>query len=282
MLELTLDKEQKMVKVISQMPQNVQNRFKVLHMLSDERSKINDEFELEVKALEAKFMEKKKPLLLKRNDIVLGKETDFAEYVPKYEKTQKENEEIVSGIVKSEKDKAEDEEETKSHVPTDVNHLKNVVGVPDFWATAIKNNQMMMQTIREKDADTLQYITNVEASETQEPRTITIKIFYKENEYFTNPHLELMVRFKDDQQDEVVETQGTIIDWKDGKDLSKKKIKKKQKNKKSGETRTIVKTVPTDSFFNAFESRKAPEGVEEDDEEDEETAKLLDAIDETM
>ena len=198
--------EQKMVKVISQMPQNVQNRFKVLHMLSDERSKINDDFEKEVKALEAKFMEKKKPLLLKRNDIVLGKETDFAEYVPKYEKTQKENEEIVTGIVKSEKDKAEDEEEAKNHVPTDVNHLKNVVGVPDFWATAIKNNQMMMQTIREKDADTLQYITNVEASETQEPRTITIKISFKENEYFTNPHLELMVRFKDDQQDEVVET----------------------------------------------------------------------------
>jgi nucleosome assembly protein 1-like 1 len=79
--------EQKMVKVISQMPANVQNRFKVLHMLSDERSKINDEFEKEVKALEAKFMERKKPLLQKRNDIVLGKITDFAEYVPKYEQT---------------------------------------------------------------------------------------------------------------------------------------------------------------------------------------------------
>lgn len=139
-----------------------------------------------------------------------------------------------------------------------------------------------MQTIREKDADTLQYITNVETTETQEPRTVTIKIYYKENEYFTNPHLELMVRFKDDQQDEVVETQGTIIDWKDGKDLSKKKIKKKQKNKKTGETRTIVKTVPADSFFNAFESRKAPEGIDDEDEEDEETAKILDALDETM
>ncbi len=77
--------EQKMVKVISQMPANVQNRFKVLHMLSDERSKINDEFEKEVKALEAKFMERKKPLLQKRNDIVLGKITEFAEYLPKYE-----------------------------------------------------------------------------------------------------------------------------------------------------------------------------------------------------
>ena len=193
--------EQKMIKVISQMPANVQNRFKVLHMISDERSRINDEFEKEVKALEAKFMAKKKPLLEKRNDIVLGKVTDFSDYVPKYEKTLKENEDIVSGIVKSDKDKAQDEEEAKEHTATDVSHLKDVAGVPDFWLTAIKNNQMMMQNIREKDRDTLQYITNLEASETQEPRTITIKLFFKENEYFTNSHLELMVRFKDDQQD---------------------------------------------------------------------------------
>ena len=55
-----------------------------------------------------------------------------------------------------------------------------------------------MQTIREKDADTLQYLTNVECSETQEPRTVTVKLTYKENEYFTNKTLELMVRFKDD------------------------------------------------------------------------------------
>lgn len=109
-------------------------------MLSDERSRINDEFEKEVKALEAKFMERKKPLLQKRNDIVLGKITDFAEYIPKYEKTQTENEEIVVGVVKSDKDKAEDEEEAKSHVPTDVTHLKGVAGIPDFWTTAIKNN----------------------------------------------------------------------------------------------------------------------------------------------
>ena len=143
---------------------------------------------------------------------------------------------------------------------------------------------MMMQTIREKDADTLQYLTNVECSETQEPITVTVKLTYRDNEYFTNKTLELMVRFKDDQQDEVVETQGTLIDWKDGKDLSKKKIKKKQKNKKTGETRTIVKTVPADSFFNVFESKKAPEGAadQDEDDEDEETAKLLDGLDEAM
>ena len=60
--------EQKMVKVISKMPEKIQNRFKILHMLSDQRSKINDLFEEEVKALTMKFEQKKKPTLEKRFD----------------------------------------------------------------------------------------------------------------------------------------------------------------------------------------------------------------------
>ena len=61
-----------MVKVIEKMPSTVQNRFKVLHMLSDERSKINDLFEEEVKQLTAKMEEKKKPILEKRDMILAG------------------------------------------------------------------------------------------------------------------------------------------------------------------------------------------------------------------
>lgn len=105
---------------------------------------------------------------------------------------------------------------------------------------------------------------------------MTVTLTYKENPYFANETLELMVRFKDDQADDVTETQGTVIQWKEGKDLTCKKIKKKQKNKKTGETRTIVKTVPADSFYNCFESKKAPEGDRDEDDEDEETEKLLD------
>jgi hypothetical protein len=65
-LEMAQDEreiEQKMIKVVVNMPAAVQNRFKVMHMLSDERSKINDEFEKEVKALDDKFRAKKLPLL---------------------------------------------------------------------------------------------------------------------------------------------------------------------------------------------------------------------------
>ena len=46
--------EQKMIKVISQMPDKVQARFKVLKVLSDKRSKLADEFDKEIKALEEK------------------------------------------------------------------------------------------------------------------------------------------------------------------------------------------------------------------------------------
>ena len=64
----------------------------------------------------------------------------------------------------------------------------------------------MMQYIREKDQETLQYLTNVVTRETQEPKTITVELTFRENEFFTNSKLELTCRFKDDQADEVVET----------------------------------------------------------------------------
>lgn len=70
-------------------------------MLSDERSKINDLFEAEEKVLEAKFREKKTPLLEKRNDIVLGKITDYSEFIPAYEAAYMQVGTIVAGIQKT-------------------------------------------------------------------------------------------------------------------------------------------------------------------------------------
>jgi len=95
-------------------------------MLSDERSKINDLFEAEEKILEAKFREKKQPLLEKRNDIVLGKITDYTEFIPDYEKAYMQVGTIVAGIQKSKQEKENDEMEAMEHKPTDVSHLKEV------------------------------------------------------------------------------------------------------------------------------------------------------------
>jgi nucleosome assembly protein 1-like 1 len=65
--------------------------------------------------------------------------------------------------------------------------------------------------------------------------------------------LEITVQFDDGGEDSsVIKTEATEIEWLEGKDTTKKKIKKKQKHKKSGETRTVMKTVDAESFFNLF------------------------------
>lgn len=49
--------------------------------------------------------------------------------------------------------------------------------------------------------------------------------------------------------------------------LTVKTIRKKQKHKERGAVRTIVKQVPTDSFFNFFNPPEAPTDKEETDDE---------------
>ena len=50
------------------------------------------------------------------------------------------------------------------------------------------------------------------------------------------------------------------IDWKKGKNVTVKTIKKKQKHKGRGTVRTITKQVPNDSFFNFFSPIKGKHG----------------------
>ena len=176
--------EMKMIKVISQMPSAVQARFKVLHMLSDERSKINDEFDAEVKKLNTKYADRKKPLLEKRDQIVAGTTTEFPEEVAKFDGSIAALEETVSNIVKPKKD--DDEEEEKPHVATDVSGLVGKTGIPDFWALAAKNNQILMQTFRDKDKEVLVSLTGLYVERVEEPQSINLTLTFKENEFFTN------------------------------------------------------------------------------------------------
>lgn len=281
MSEEELEIEMKMMKVISQMPSAVQTRFKILHMLSDERSKMNDEFDLEVKKLNTKFAERKKPLLERRDQIVAGTLTEFPEEVAAFEASVPKLEETVSNIVKPNKGEDDSDEEEKPHEPTDVQDLIGKSGIPNFWALAAQNNQILMQTFRPKDKEVLPFLSGLHVERVEEPQSINLTLTFRENDWFTNEKLTVSVRYKEGTNDEIAETIGCLIDWKEGKDLSKKKIKKNQKNKKTGEQRQIVKTVPADTFFNVFESKKAPEGKDSDDE-DEEAEKILDGLDEAM
>ena len=71
------------------MPKETQNRFKVLKVLSDKRSRISDQFEEDIKNIEKQILDKKKPIYEKRRQIIAAELTDFSEFVPKFEENFK-------------------------------------------------------------------------------------------------------------------------------------------------------------------------------------------------
>jgi nucleosome assembly protein 1-like 1 len=134
--------------------------------------------------------------------------------------------------------------------------LKGKKGVPDFWAKALKTSGSLKSLANEKDLEALEHCLEVEAIPSVEGKLnfTTLRFVFKaDNDFFTNTLLEVKCMFDEAGEDSsIIKTEGTEIEWLEGKDTTKKKIKKKQKHKKTGETRTVMKTVQADSFFNIF------------------------------
>ena len=81
---------------------------------------------------------------------------------------------------------------------------------------------------------------------------------FKPNKFFTNLKLSFIAK-KNVDTDEAVEVIGTIIEWIEGKDPSKKDVKKTIRDKKTGEKQVVTKFIACDSFFNVFKSIKEPD-----------------------
>src|SRR5205823_1896650 len=150
-------------------------------------------------------------------------------FVPTFDsslvKLEKECAEFAS--TKKPEDKPEEKEEDK---PIEVEHLKGKDGIPDFWFRAIKNNQMIWELVKEKDEEILTHLKHIDTERGEEPaKHLTVKFQFEDNEFFENKELLLTVTYKGDQDDTVQKIEGTKINWKEGKDVTKKKIKKKQK-----------------------------------------------------
>jgi hypothetical protein len=225
--------EQKMIKVISQMPEKVQARFKVLKILSDKRSKLSDEFDREIKKIEQQIAAKKKPLYETRAKVIAGEHTDFDAYKAKFDEQHAKYEtEHAETVAKKKEEKEEAPEEVKA---VDVDNLKGKSGIPDFWWRSIKNNQMIYELVKEKDEAILQNVRHVESERTeatpgdsQSRSALNVRFHFNDNEYFSEKVLSLKIVYRPDTEDEVERIEGTPITWADEtKDPTKKKIKKK-------------------------------------------------------
>jgi len=128
---------------------------------------------------------------------------------------------------KSAEDKAKDAQEAAEQKPVEVDHLIGKDGIPDFWFRAIKNNQMIWDLVKEKDEAILAHLQHVESARGDNPKHLQVKFTFNDNEFFENKDIALTIFYKEDSDESVSKIEGSVINWKEGKDPTKKKVKKK-------------------------------------------------------
>lgn len=161
-------------------------------------------------------------------------------------------------------------------------------GIPGFWATILGRAEMVQN---EKDADALTYLTDITcenvkgiakqenaAGEEEEVETVGFKLSFtfKENPYFTNTLLTKTYHMLDDTEPVLERSEGCSIDWKPGKNVTVKIMKKKPKKGAKPDAKPQTKVEPVDSFFNFFSPPTVPE--EDADMEGSEMEALHDQI----
>ncbi|OMO91671.1 Nucleosome assembly protein (NAP) [Corchorus olitorius] len=191
-------------------------------------------------ALEARYQKLYEPLYAQRYDIVNG--VGEAEGTPK------------EGAMEQGEDKDAEEK-----------------GVPEFWLTAMKNNEVLSEEITERDEGALKYLKDIKWCRIEEPKGFKLEFFFDTNPYFKNTVLTKTYHMIDEEEPILEKAIGTEIEWYPGKCLTQKLLKKKPK-KGSKNAKPITKTEDCESFFNFFNPPQVPD---DDEDIDEETAEEL-------
>ncbi|XP_031486362.1 nucleosome assembly protein 1;3-like [Nymphaea colorata] len=219
----------------------VRKRVTVLQEVQSQHDELEAKFFEERAALEAKYQKLYEPLYAKRYD-------------------------IVNGVVEVESAKSESPEENAADDKTSTEK-----GVPEFWLTAMRNNEVLADEITEHDEGALKYLKDIKWSRIDDPKGFKLDFFFDTNPYFKNSVLTKTYHMIDDDEPILEKAIGTKIEWYPGKTLTQKILKKKPK-KGSKNAKPITKTEDCESFFNFF---SPPEVPEDDDDIDEDTAERL-------
>ncbi|XP_060209929.1 nucleosome assembly protein 1;2-like isoform X2 [Lycium barbarum] len=213
---------------------NVRKRVEVLREIQSQHDELEAKFFEERAALEAKYQKLYQPLYTKRFDIVNG----VVE---------------VDGSV-TEAAAADQEEDAVEK------------GVPDFWFTAMKNNDVLAEEITERDEGALKFLKDIKWTRIDNPKGFKLEFFFDTNPYFKNTVLTKTYHMIDEDEPILEKALGTEIEWYPGKCLTQKILKKKPK-KGSKNAKPITKTEQCESFFNFFSPPQVPEDEEDIDED---------------
>lgn len=228
--------------------------------LQDQANAFDDEEDKEYRVLELKYDKLYQEIYELRRKVIQGESLDENDLLAEYEKRAAElNDEDFKKVEAN---------------PVDVKDIQNTPkGVPAFWLKAMINHPGIGKIIQEKDRQILMNLQDVTCTLHQQGYGFDIIFTFEKNDYFTNTVLKKS--FVMSKQNIIEKCEGTEIDWKEGKDITKKKMKKKNKKKQ-----TVTKTVEQESFFNFFKTITLPEEKDLEKIDEEEEKDLGDKMDE--
>jgi len=146
--------------------------------------------------------------------------------------------------------------------------LQSATCIPNFWLTALKKHMMLADMVEAVDEPVLAYLRDIKASwlgEDEDDMELSgfriIFCFDRNNPYFEPAELVKTYHMEaqpDETDPSLVSTDSTVIQWKPTKDITKKTITRKQKNKRTKQIRKLTETVSVPSFFNFFTKKDIP------------------------
>lgn len=232
----------------------------------------------ELHELECKYSKLYEPFYERRKKIITGE----------YEPTGKETEWALDELNETE-DESENAEKDKKPIegvdesklsesgkqllkdlkeqfdPKKANGTSDEKGIPNFWLETLQSFRITAEIIQEYDEPILAFLQDITCHLfDQKPYGYKLEFHFAENPYFTNKVLTKTYELTNeiDPKDpfsfegpDLQRSLGCKIDWKAGKNVTIKLIKKKLKPKnKKGVPKIITKEEKQDSFFNFFET----------------------------
>ncbi|KAK7271976.1 hypothetical protein RJT34_28288 [Clitoria ternatea] len=222
------------VNVLETLSPKVRQRVEVLRDLQSQHDELEAKFLEERSQLEAKYQKLYEPLYTKRYEIVNG---------------VIEVEEITNEVMSEEENKAAEEK-----------------GVPNFWLTALKTNEILAEEITERDEGALKYLKDIKWFRIDDPKGFKLEFHFDSNPYFKNSVLTKTYHMVDDDDPILEKAIGMEIEWHPGKCLTQKVLKKKPR-KGSKNAKPITKTEKCESFFNFFNPPQIPEDDDDIDDD---------------
>lgn len=170
-------------------------------------------------------------------------------------------------------------------------------GLPSFWLRALKANRLLADIIEDHDEAPLSYLRNIQCEwlspappaegssppaakpEAGAPHPESFRLIFT---FVENPFFKPLTLIKEYRLStapggrgaELTSTQSTPIQWEPEKDVTKKTVIRKQRNRKTKQTRTVAETVDANSFFNLFVDHEIPSDEKLEQMEEKEVEEL--------